>query len=183
MGSPPHVRGKVLNYFICIIVLRITPACAGKRCRSFPRLKRLWDHPRMCGEKHQRVKFPCLLGGSPPHVRGKGFLESRKDPEKGSPPHVRGKVREEFFQHINQRITPACAGKSFVSKEKVDESLDHPRMCGEKFKFSFWDISLHGSPPHVRGKEKSEERNTDMERITPACAGKRKTGLYRSMVY
>ena len=53
-------------------------------------------------------------------------------PVLGSPPHVRGK--EEYLQETESidRITPACAGKSFVLSPYSPAMKDHPRMCGEK---------------------------------------------------
>ena len=55
-GSPPHVRGKVLE-----------PAPAGGKDE---------DHPRMCGEKGQKVLNQRYTTGSPPHVRGKACRPS-----------------------------------------------------------------------------------------------------------
>ena len=49
-------------------------------------------------------------------------------------------------------------------------------MCGEKATrpaTKTWDI---GSPPHVRGKEKSAHHGAERTRITPACAGKSNNG-------
>ena len=51
LGSPPRMRGKAMLICIFGVLLRITPACAGKRnfvvvCSSFA-----GDHPRVCGEK------------------------------------------------------------------------------------------------------------------------------------
>ena len=50
-GSPPRMRGKVLNVINGVRAKRITPAYAGKSVR--PRLLQMptWDHPRVCGEK------------------------------------------------------------------------------------------------------------------------------------
>ena len=41
--------------------------------------------------------------------------------ELGSPPHVRGKADEDDKSILNDRITPACAGKSKVWEGKTDE--------------------------------------------------------------
>ena len=38
--------------------VRITPAWAGKRCNGRIKIKRVWDHPRVGGEKPQGLKFP-----------------------------------------------------------------------------------------------------------------------------
>ena len=54
-GSPPHVRGKVFLKILAMLDKRITPACAGKRCRSRRCRPRRWDHPRMCGEKTKKI--------------------------------------------------------------------------------------------------------------------------------
>ena len=50
-GSPPHVRGKVFGDNLIIMLLRITPACAGKRLERKGKDHEKEDHPRMCGEK------------------------------------------------------------------------------------------------------------------------------------
>ena len=51
IGSPPHARGKGVMCFNKLIVIRITPACAGKSMTVGAGGKVLWDHPRMRGEK------------------------------------------------------------------------------------------------------------------------------------
>ena len=50
-GSPPHVRGKELSMTGKMGVLRITPACAGKRKNKRKSAVCSKDHPRTCGEK------------------------------------------------------------------------------------------------------------------------------------
>ncbi len=50
-GSPPHVRGKVVECVVFRGYARITPACAGKSEMNATVKKQLQDHPRMCGEK------------------------------------------------------------------------------------------------------------------------------------
>ena len=132
-GSPPRMRGKVLNHSDPLITRRITPAYAGKRCwrgfsaclgggitpayagksvkrDEFARVER--DHPRVCGEKYSTT-FTCKCGlGSPPRMRGKAFTKS--------------------FEEHGFGITPAYAGKS--SKK------EHQRKA------------VPGSPPRMRGK-------------------------------
>ena len=61
VGSPPHVRGKACERFFNVLLLRITPACAGKR-----RVRRLTaagyeDHPRMCGEKTKYFRLKSMF--------------------------------------------------------------------------------------------------------------------------
>ena len=91
-GSPPHMRGKATVRDCDMILVRITPAHAGKShfATSFHLNRR--DHPRTCGEKLYRFWTFSETKGSPPHMRGKG--NGRKS--------FAGK----------QGITPAHAGKS-----------------------------------------------------------------------
>ena len=70
-GSPPRMRGKVLNVINGVRAKRITPAYAGKSVR--PRLLQMptWDHPRVCGEKARCICSGVGSKGSPPRMRGK----------------------------------------------------------------------------------------------------------------
>ena len=101
----------------------------------------------MCGEKQKRKL--CL----------EDFL--------GSPPHVRGKVRRHRNDYLSVRITPACAGKSFLILDMNRFPKDHPRLCGEKGLWQCSQISIPGSPPHVRGKGEHKRKSTRGNRITP----------------
>ena len=49
-GSPPQVRGKLLNKRQCVINIRITPAGAGKTMELQINALSVPDHPRRCGE-------------------------------------------------------------------------------------------------------------------------------------
>ena len=111
-GSPPRVRGKVSCHCWITPQLGITPACAGKRlCYPFF-LSPLWDHPRVCGEKHRPSKTQSRPAGSPPRVRGKVISSASEMRKPG--------------------ITPACAGKSSRLLRSPVNHKDHPRVCGEK---------------------------------------------------
>ena len=74
---------------------------------------------------------------------------------------------------LNQRITPAYAGKSFAIPEKVLLLLDHPRLCGEKQRLNSGFSAFEGSPPPMRGKGTYMDETISIYRITPAYAGKR----------
>ena len=152
LGSPPHVRGKGVSGSRRRRDRRITPACAGKSYSFFSPSFLSWDHPRMCGEKAPfRYSITC---------------------SSGSPPHVRGKVPLFQIGNLMDRITPACAGKSFHDSLLLSEGRDHPRMCGEKSACHADHQRRQGSPPHVRGKAFFMSFMTAAIRITPACAGK-----------
>ena len=55
---------------------RITPAYAGKRIFHFSFPPILWDHPRLCGEKAEKLDEVLPREGSPPPMRGKGTVLS-----------------------------------------------------------------------------------------------------------
>ena len=156
-GSPPRARGKAIRRPCDKSRPGITPACAGKRGFSSQKIPRPKDHPRVCGEKPNRVRLKPIGKGSPPRVRGKA---KRRTPNRSS----RG-------------ITPACAGKSRHSFIACSAVRDHPRVCGEKFYDTEIGRWFEGSPPRVRGKEAIRKKHTKKTRITPACAGKRPLSL------
>ena len=70
-GSPPPMRGKGPRPFFEDMETRITPAYAGKSCRSSEACKPVKDHPRLCGEKQCRQRGFRQNTGSPPPMRGK----------------------------------------------------------------------------------------------------------------
>ena len=131
-GSPPHVRGKVKPVLWAARVAGITPAYAGKRCRSPAFRSMPWDHPRVCGEKSDRPNIPESVRGSPPRVRGKGKRGATVDGLPG--------------------ITPARAGKRERAAATSRWARDHPRACGEKCAWLQGFAFRTGSPPRVRGK-------------------------------
>ena len=93
-------------------------------------------------------------------------------PVTGSPPRMRGKGGRVVGRPLDDRITPAYAGKSNTRRSDVYSSQDHPRVCGEKLAGLLSSRTSRGSPPHMRGK--GSERYTIQRQygITPAYAGK-----------
>ena len=127
------MRGKAIQRRPSALEMGITPACAGKRLALLAAAGFQKDHPRVCGEK-SKAEPSCSSA-------------------QGSPPRVRGKVFEAAPNVIQERITPACAGKS---KGQLDFPIyfeDHPRVCGEKSGSLTVARAITGSPPRVRGKE------------------------------
>ena len=86
---------------------------------------------------------------------------------------MRGKVFGVHGIISDTGITPAYAGKSFVSAVVICGVRDHPRLCGEKRCRQALRCSSAGSPPPMRGKGDIEEKWVMANRITPAYAGKR----------
>ena len=95
-GSPPRMRGKRTSRKQLHFHARITPAYAGKTRTSARSSVSFWDHPRVCGENFIR------------DIRQQGFV--------GSPPRMRGKLPRLHSSILKFRITPAYAGKTFLSR-------------------------------------------------------------------
>ena len=70
------------------------------------------------------------------------------------------------------RITPAGAGKTSDAPSNEAPVRDHPRRCGENADKMAAEEFEAGSPPQVRGKLRARCRLHDINRITPAGAGK-----------
>ena len=152
LGSPPPMRGKVVDHKDEVLAAGITPAYAGKSRRSLKTRPATWDHPRLCGEKSPAVVIPIISLGSPPPMRGKVF-----------------RIRQRFFVH---RIPPAYAGKSSYLIFSYSTHWDHPRLCGEKLMCRQKTERQIGSPPPMRGKDLITRDKFRRYRITPAYAGK-----------
>ena len=85
---------------------------------------------------------------------------------------MRGKGKENQTECYNQRITPAYAGKRSNFEDENRQCEDHPRLCGEKFRFLEISPAHEGSPPPMRGKADVVLNRIDRIGITPAYAGK-----------
>ena len=85
---------------------------------------------------------------------------------------MRGKVTKQKLADYFGGITPAYAGKSAEWAENTQICWDHPRVCGEKEHPHDRYGMQAGSPPRMRGKERTHEVNDLCPGITPAYAGK-----------
>ena len=139
----------------------ITPAYAGKRRLSVKTASRNRDHPRVCGEKPNRIVWE--------HWR------------EGSPPRMRGKAEPDCMGTLEGGITPAYAGKRSLPLMQASSSQDHPRVCGEKRSISIFSRQALGSPPRMRGKALQLPLCILDMRITPAYAGKSNTFLCKGL--
>ncbi len=106
------MRGKADVVQQAVSCIGITPAYAGKSWKESGCINPIRDHPRLCGEKHN--KFVIVF-----HM-------------KGSPPPMRGKAHFKYFSSSKYRITPAYAGKRVSPVLLPEPEQDHPRLCGEK---------------------------------------------------
>ena len=114
-GSSPHVRGARKDSPLRRCHSGIIPACAGSTGRGSCAWCPPRDHPRMCGEHFIRLAYCNAFSGSSPHVRGAHDV-----------------LR---LSAVNPGITPACAGSTKNDSVNYFLHRDHPRMCGEHFRY------------------------------------------------
>ena len=85
---------------------------------------------------------------------------------------MRGKLYHSDTMQEFRRITPAYAGKTYMSVANSGASRDHPRVCGENFYPQQLMRVITGSPPRMRGKRQKKGYFFSAGGITPAYAGK-----------
>ena len=91
-GSSPRVRGKLVGRMTVEARGGLIPACAGKTFLVAMRRQGLSAHPRVCGENFN--------------------LTGEDEAGLGSSPRVRGKRRGGRAWPLEDRLIPACAGKT-----------------------------------------------------------------------
>ena len=161
-GSPPLARGTVDDDKAMVLRSGITPACAGNSWTDDEKAAKEGDHPRLRGEQVTSPALNAVRLGSPPLARGTGKLH-RCDMRYAG-------------------ITPACAGNSWYIKCNKRERRDHPRLRGEQSLSLMLPCRGLGSPPLARGTDRVFWSKWAVFRITPACAGNRKSWKVKLMV-
>ena len=79
-------------------------------------------------------------------------------------------------------ITPAYAGKTNCHIVISPLLKDHPRVCGKNKGDIVSDDAGAGSPPRMREKRPLMALGRELNRITPAYAGKTKSSLLNLVV-
>ena len=110
-GTSPRMRGKPMAGTAMRSALRNIPAYAGKTCRLPPCAMFSPEHPRVCGENHQRQECLGQMFGTSPRMRGKPIQNQRSA----------------FYL----RNIPAYAGKTWWRGSHCPRVTEHPRVCGE----------------------------------------------------
>ena len=90
----------------------------------------------------------------------------------GSSPRVRGKLPHRNPLKPNDRLIPACAGKTTAAEGRGSGRRAHPRVCGENALLNVITLSASGSSPRVRGKPSMVAMPSLTMGLIPACAGK-----------
>ena len=136
------------------------------------------SHPCVYGGKALRLFSPHPQQRITPAHAGKSFKgKTMRKLAAESPPRMRGKVAIYIDFQSYFRITPAHAGKRIAHLLKRLSGRDHPRACGEKALGTCSAMRTLGSPPRMRGKVTEENNMTTDYGITPAHAGKSRSGL------
>ena len=132
-GSPPRLRGKWRKSRARPAGFSVHPPRLRGKCSRTAGGSQDWTvHPRACGEN---PRFDCVL-----------FCQF------GSPPRLRGKFRVNSVRLVDNRFTPAPAGKIARPDRPPRRCTVHPRACGENALNSACDMPEIGSPPRLRGK-------------------------------
>ena len=105
-------------------------------------------------------------------MRGKHKRDIGEEMEDRITPAHAGKTRRVVLESAGGRITPAHAGKTLSFSVRALSFADHPRACGENAGSTAQTVGWSGSPPRMRGKPYLRRWQRAKERITPAHAGK-----------
>jgi len=85
-------------------------------------------------------------------------------------------VREEHVDKTpiltEDRITPACAGRTRTVLTSDITAEDHPRVCGKNGEFNPGDKQCRGSPPRVREERSLTSTVLRFLRDHPRVCGK-----------
>ena len=132
-----------------------------------------WGSPPRMRGKAEPKRLWQLSGGITPAYAGKSNLLPHTRCRSWDHPRICGeKVLWRIDWLVCVGITPAYAGKRFSCKSGEKQVGDHPRVCGEKFSPAVAIQFSKGSPPRMRGKVVTVDRNQIALGITPAYAGK-----------
>ena len=135
LGSSPRVRGTGRASDSRKERRRFIPACAGNGACAPGIAADRPVHPRVCGERRERVGYWEGGIGSSPRVRGTEYLQPR-GLDAG-------------------RFIPACAGNGRPCRSAATLPTVHPRVCGERIYQDESEQDLIGSSPRVRGTDLS----------------------------
>ena len=124
------MRERLFHASTRFLTFRITPARAGKTNLLKSNGEWYQDHPRSCG-KDQCILMTAVIRW-------------------GSPPLVRERLSLPVFYINPVRITPARAGKTGSTVDRIHCDEDHPRSCGKDPSHLHHSLPSVGSPPLVR---------------------------------
>ncbi len=150
-GSSPLVRGSVHEDDPYLLEARFIPARAGiGSCIATSHIP-LSVHPRSCGDRRKICATSASVSGSSPLVRGSGICL----------PSLLARCR----------FIPVRAG---IGLRRYNPSLVppvHPRSCGDRGSRRLPLRDRGGSSPLVRGSDRPDRAEGNLQRFIPARAG------------
>ena len=150
-GSSPRMRGTLHGVSAVLIIHGIIPAYAGNTLCSTCKLSCWKDHPRVCGE-HSRDRLISMMSS-------------------GSSPRMRGTLAARCHVAVLAGIIPAYAGNTWYGCRSGYSVRDHPRVCGEHWKWTPLPLRQFGSSPRMRGTQHDVHFIVIIAGIIPAYAG------------
>ena len=145
------MRGTPAIGFAADRTAGIIPAYAGNTQEWRRADAPLRDHPRVCGEHPPPLAVPKNAMGSSPRMRGTRACCG-------------------MFRSLTG-IIPAYAGNTFIADLMHAGHGDHPRVCGEHFRYVGYCDMPAGSSPRMRGTLVDGLGRPRAWRIIPAYAG------------
>ena len=130
LGSSPLARGLLTHVLQVILRVRIIPARAGFTLPPGPHHFHLRDHPRSRGVYSPPCQDALIMKGSSPLARGLLRVVTRDGEPWGSSPLARGLLLAGLSYGVEERIIPARAGFTLVSRSPRTSRRDHPRSRG-----------------------------------------------------
>ena len=151
IGSSPQMRGTRVGFFLVLSKRRFIPTDAGNSSSVFDWDQELSVHPHRCGELPDRR-----------------FQQSDSP---GSSPQMRGTPDLSCWHHCPDRFIPTDAGNSFIAFSENQSTPVHPHRCGELFYRIFWQQTIDGSSPQMRGTPTLKIHIYTAHRFIPTDAG------------
>ena len=130
------------------------------------------EHPRVCGENSRNPPPPLPMRGTSPRMRGKPFEPKAAHSTSRNIPAYAGKPVAPRGQAHRRRNIPAYAGKTRTNPTVRQNSLEHPRVCGENRGALSFGVGQVGTSPRMRGKRRFGGYQHQTVRNIPAYAGK-----------
>ena len=152
VGAPPRARGGPSSLSRSAGRQRSTPASAGRTPDTRCRTGRLGEHPRERGEDARNPAADGLSSGAPLRARGGRGLDVRDT--------------------VDDRSTPASAGRTYKPSPRHAPTWEHPRERGEDMESETAAIGHRGAPPRARGGRQPGVVRGGRRRSTPASAGR-----------
>ena len=135
LGSPPHMRGKVLGTGKGCDGVGITPAYAGKSFRAYAMIWQEWGSPPHMRGKGKVLDARQRTGGITPAYAGKRCSKACRCSDLWDHPRICGeKSHRRFSRCIPVGSPPHMRGKGTLSADLISFSGITPAYAGKRVK-------------------------------------------------